>query len=55
MLLVQKIAVEFMADDEHKIKLAKDGKSAIELMKKYHFDVVLLDTFFITILDQQVA
>ncbi|WP_350542048.1 hypothetical protein, partial [Psychrobacter sp. CAL495-MNA-CIBAN-0180] len=27
--LNQKIAIEFMADDEHKIKLAKDGKSAI--------------------------
>ena len=41
--LNQKIAIEFMADDEHKIKLAKDGKSAIELMQRYHFDVVLLD------------
>ncbi|KTD96623.1 MULTISPECIES: ATP-binding protein [unclassified Pseudoalteromonas] len=41
--LNQKIAIEFMADDEHKIKLAKDGKSAIELMQAYHFDVVLLD------------
>ncbi|NMM42515.1 ATP-binding protein [Pseudoalteromonas arctica] len=41
--LNQKIAIEFMADDEHKIKLARDGKSAIELMQTYHFDVVLLD------------
>lgn len=41
--LNQKIAIEFMADDEHKIKLAKDGKSAIELMQRHHFDVVLLD------------
>ncbi|MCF7501852.1 MULTISPECIES: ATP-binding protein [unclassified Pseudoalteromonas] len=41
--LNQKIAIEFMADDEHKIKLAKDGNSAIELMQKHHFDVVLLD------------
>ncbi|WP_105181038.1 ATP-binding protein [Pseudoalteromonas sp. T1lg21] len=41
--LNQKIAIEFMADDEHKIKLAKDGTSAIELMQKHHFDVVLLD------------
>jgi CheY-like chemotaxis protein len=41
--LNQRIAIEFMADDEHKIKLAKDGKSAIELMQAHHFDVVLLD------------
>ncbi|MBB1344207.1 response regulator, partial [Pseudoalteromonas sp. SR45-6] len=41
--LNQKIAIEFMADDEHKIKLARDGKSAINLMQEYHFDVVLLD------------
>ncbi|GEB72819.1 hypothetical protein PCA01_35290 [Pseudoalteromonas carrageenovora] len=41
--LNQKIAIEFMADDEHKIKLATDGKSAIELMQAHHFDVVLLD------------
>ena len=41
--LNQKIAIEFMADDEHKIKLARDGQSAIELMQTYHFDVVLLD------------
>ncbi|MEM5552592.1 ATP-binding protein [Pseudoalteromonas neustonica] len=41
--LNQKIAIEFMADDEHKIKLARDGKSAIDLMQKHHFDVVLLD------------
>lgn len=41
--LNQKIAIEFMADDEHKIKLARDGKSAIELMQQHHFDVVLLD------------
>lgn len=41
--LNQKIAIEFMADDEHKIKLARDGKSAIELMQRHHFDVVLLD------------
>ncbi|WP_347102152.1 hypothetical protein, partial [Escherichia coli] len=31
--LNQKIAIEFMADDEHKIKLARDGKSAIKLMQ----------------------
>ncbi|MEL0641524.1 response regulator [Pseudoalteromonas aliena] len=41
--LNQKIAIEFMADDEHKVKLATDGKSAIELMQAYHFDVILLD------------
>ena len=41
--LNQKIAIEFMADDDHKIKLARDGKSAIELMQTHHFDVVLLD------------
>lgn len=41
--LNQKIAIEFMADDEHKIKLARDGKSAIKLMQQHHFDVVLLD------------
>ncbi|MDP2636698.1 MULTISPECIES: ATP-binding protein [unclassified Pseudoalteromonas] len=41
--LNQKIAIEFMADDEHKIKLARDGQSAITLMKQHHFDVVLLD------------
>ena len=41
--LNQKIAIEFMADDEHKIKLARDGRSAINLMQEYHFDVVLLD------------
>jgi hypothetical protein len=52
--LNQKIAVEFMADDEHKIKLAKDGKSAIELMKKYHFDVVLLDMNLPDLTGQQV-
>jgi len=40
--LNQKIAIEFMADDHHKIKLAKDGKTAIELMQSHHFDVVLL-------------
>ncbi|MAJ40156.1 MULTISPECIES: ATP-binding protein [unclassified Pseudoalteromonas] len=41
--LNQKIAIEFMAEDEHKIKLAKDGKSAIELLQTHHFDVILLD------------
>lgn len=41
--LNQKIAIEFMAHDEHKIKLAKDGKSAIKLMQSHLFDVVLLD------------
>ncbi|MEM0515619.1 response regulator [Pseudoalteromonas sp. YIC-827] len=41
--LNQKIAIEFMAEDEHKVKLATDGSSAIELLKKHHFDVVLLD------------
>jgi signal transduction histidine kinase/DNA-binding response OmpR family regulator len=41
--LNQKIAIEFMAEDQHKIKLAKDGKSAISLMQNHHFDVVLLD------------
>ena len=41
--LNQKIAIEFMAEDEHRVKLATDGHSAIELMQQYHFDVVLLD------------
>ncbi|MBQ4834497.1 response regulator [Pseudoalteromonas sp. MMG010] len=41
--LNQKIAIEFMANDEHKIKLASDGKSAIGYMQSHHFDVVLLD------------
>ena len=41
--LNQKIAIEFMAEDEHKIKLAKDGKSAINLLQTHHFDVILLD------------
>ncbi|OCQ18732.1 hybrid sensor histidine kinase/response regulator [Pseudoalteromonas luteoviolacea] len=41
--LNRKIAIEFMAADEHKIKLAYDGTSAIEHLKEYVFDVVLLD------------
>ncbi|WP_419149447.1 ATP-binding protein [Pseudoalteromonas 'SMAR'] len=41
--LNQKIAIEFMAADEHQVKLAKDGSSAIAMLKQYHFDVVLLD------------
>ncbi|WP_440054753.1 ATP-binding protein [Pseudoalteromonas sp. T1lg65] len=41
--LNQKIAIEFMAADEHKVKLAKDGKSAIDMLINHHFDVVLLD------------
>ncbi|MEO2268969.1 response regulator [Pseudoalteromonas sp. YIC-656] len=41
--LNQKIAIEFMAEDEHRVKLAVDGQSAIELLQQYHFDVVLLD------------
>ncbi len=52
--LNQKIAIEFMADDEHKIKLAKDGKSAIKLMQKFHFDVVLLDMNLPDITGQEV-
>jgi len=52
--LNQKIAVEFMADDEHKIKLAKDGKTAIELMQAHHFDVVLLDMNLPDLTGQQV-
>ncbi|MCO7201596.1 MULTISPECIES: ATP-binding protein [Pseudoalteromonas] len=41
--LNQKIAIEFMAEDEHKVKLATNGKSAIEMLIQHHFDVVLLD------------
>ncbi|MBQ4839663.1 MULTISPECIES: ATP-binding protein [Pseudoalteromonas] len=41
--LNRKIAIEFMAADEHKIKLAYDGSSAIEHLKEHVFDVVLLD------------
>ncbi|KZN55246.1 histidine kinase [Pseudoalteromonas luteoviolacea CPMOR-2] len=41
--LNRKIAIEFMATDEHKIKLAYDGTSAIEHLKEHVFDVVLLD------------
>lgn len=41
--LNQKIAIEFMAADEHKVKLATTGADAIELLTKFHFDVVLLD------------
>ncbi|MBE0364773.1 hypothetical protein PULV_a2537 [Pseudoalteromonas ulvae UL12] len=41
--LNQKIAIELMATDEHKVKLANDGQSAIELMQRYQFDVILLD------------
>jgi two-component system, OmpR family, aerobic respiration control sensor histidine kinase ArcB len=52
--LNQKIAIEFMAEDEHKIKLAKDGKSAIELMQAHHFDVVLLDMNLPDLTGQQV-
>ena len=52
--LNQKIAVKFMADDEHKIKLAKDGKTAIELMQAHHFDVVLLDMNLPDLTGQQV-
>jgi two-component system, OmpR family, aerobic respiration control sensor histidine kinase ArcB len=52
--LNQKIAIEFMADDEHKIKLAKDGKTAIELMQTHQFDVVLLDMNLPDLTGQQV-
>ncbi|MBD1583337.1 ATP-binding protein [Pseudoalteromonas sp. S16_S37] len=41
--LNQKIAIEFMAADEHKVKLATDGQSAIALLQQHQFDVVLLD------------
>ncbi len=41
--LNQKIAIEFMATDEHRIKLATTGAEAIALMQEYTFDVVLLD------------
>lgn len=41
--LNQKIALEFMAMDEHKVKLADDGASAISMMQKHQFDLVLLD------------
>ncbi len=41
--LNQKIALEFMAMDEHKVKIADNGQSALELMQKYQFDLVLLD------------
>ncbi|TMP84230.1 hybrid sensor histidine kinase/response regulator [Pseudoalteromonas phenolica] len=41
--LNQKIAIEFMADDEHKVKLATTGNAALELLKNYQFDAVLLD------------
>lgn len=41
--LNQKIAVEFMAMDEHKVKLVDDGASAITMMQKHQFDLVLLD------------
>ncbi|SFC82009.1 response regulator [Pseudoalteromonas denitrificans] len=41
--LNQKIAIEFMAMDEHKVKLADNGQSAIDMMQKHQFDLVLLD------------
>jgi signal transduction histidine kinase/CheY-like chemotaxis protein len=41
--LNQKIAIEFMAEDEHKVKLATTGQSALELLKDHQFDAVLLD------------
>lgn len=41
--LNQKIAIEFMATDEHKVKLATNGSSALELLSEFQFDVVLLD------------
>jgi CheY-like chemotaxis protein len=41
--LNQKIAIEFMAMDEHKVKLADDGQSALAMMQKHEFDLVLLD------------
>ncbi|RZM75122.1 ATP-binding protein [Pseudoalteromonas rubra] len=41
--LNRKIAIEFMAIDEHRIKLANDGQSAIEQLTEHAFDVVLLD------------
>ncbi|MFC3034619.1 ATP-binding protein [Pseudoalteromonas fenneropenaei] len=41
--LNQKIAIEFMAADDHKVKLATTGQHALELLKQHHFDVVLLD------------
>ncbi|CCQ10653.1 hypothetical protein PALB_15200 [Pseudoalteromonas luteoviolacea B = ATCC 29581] len=41
--LNQKIAIEFMATDEHKVKLATTGQHALELLQQHQFDVVLLD------------
>ena len=41
--LNQKIAIEFMAMDEHIVKLADDGAAAIAMMQEYQFDLVLLD------------
>ncbi|MFY8274475.1 ATP-binding protein [Pseudoalteromonas sp. SSDWG2] len=41
--LNQKIAIEFMAADDHRVKLAVDGQSAMDLLQQYQFDVVLLD------------
>jgi CheY-like chemotaxis protein len=41
--LNQKIAIEFMADDEHIVKLATTGHAALELLKYHQFDAVLLD------------
>ncbi|WP_462152357.1 ATP-binding protein [Pseudoalteromonas xiamenensis] len=41
--LNQKIAIEFMAADEHKVKLATTGGHALELLQQHQFDVVLLD------------
>ncbi|EAR26878.1 putative control sensor/kinase protein (ArcB, TorS, ChiS, LuxQ, BvgS family) [Pseudoalteromonas tunicata D2] len=41
--LNQKIAIELMAMDEHKVKLADTGKNAIELLQQHKFDVILLD------------
>ena len=41
--LNQKIAIEFMAEDEHKVKLATTGQSALDLLQHHQFDAVLLD------------
>ncbi len=41
--LNQKLALEFMAMDEHKVTLADSGHKAIELLKANTYDLVLLD------------
>jgi two-component system aerobic respiration control sensor histidine kinase ArcB len=43
MLLNQKIALEFLANDEHKVTLAKTGEEALACIRQATFDVILLD------------